>query len=254
MSGREAAPNRNLAFFSTQQKSLFTGFFRSIGGVAPIGRVFIVASDDKAVAAAKTAALRATKSEVQATSFSALGFLQVPVSFREIAHRITDRMGLAHDGAILAVDMSWGLQTNSAMANFEKWMVVAEDLAESTGLIMASLYNRRLLIDEQLLVALRGHPAVLTSTGIVANPHALPAALLTRGTLREQVDHWLSAISPELDRTPARRRFMRPKAPIRCGCCGARPKSRSRRTWIVASAGKSAASDGCVSIATTEAR
>jgi hypothetical protein len=88
MSGREAAPNRNLAFFSTQQKSLFTGFFRSIGAVAPIGRVFIVASDDKAVDAAKTAALRATKSEVQATSFSALGFLQVPVSFREIAHRI----------------------------------------------------------------------------------------------------------------------------------------------------------------------
>jgi hypothetical protein len=104
MSGREAAPNHNLAFFSTQQKSLFTGFLRSIGAVAPIGRVFIVASDDKAVDAAKTAALRATKSEVQATSFSALGFLQVPVSFREIAHRITDWMGLAHDGAILAVD------------------------------------------------------------------------------------------------------------------------------------------------------
>ncbi len=207
MSGREAARNGNLAFFSTQQKSLFAGFFRSIRAVAPVERVFIVASDDKAVAAAKNAALRVTKSEVQAKSFSALGFLQVPVSFREIAHRITDWMGLAHEGAILAVDMSWGLQTNSAMANFEKWMVVAEDLAESTGLTVASLYNRRLLIDEQLLVALRGHPAVLTSTGIVTNPHALPAALLTRGTLREQVDHWLGAISPELDRTPVQAPF-----------------------------------------------
>jgi hypothetical protein len=51
------------------------------------------------------------------------------------------------------------------------------------------------------------HPAVLTSTGIVANPHALPAALLTHGTLREQVDHWLGAISPELDRTPAQAPF-----------------------------------------------
>jgi two-component SAPR family response regulator len=207
MSGREAARNRNLAFFSTQQKWLFTGFFRSIGAVAPVARVLIVASDDKAVAAAKSSALRATKSEVQAKSFAALGFLQVPVSFREIAQRITDWIGVASDGAILAVDMGWGLQTNSAMANFEKWMVVAEDLAESTGLIVASLYNRRLLIDEQLLVALRGHPAVLTSTGIVANPHALPAALLTRGTLREQVDHWLGAISPELDRMPVQAPF-----------------------------------------------
>jgi two-component SAPR family response regulator len=138
--------------------------------------------------------------EVQVKSFSALGFQRVPVSFREIANRITDWIGLAHQGAILAVDMSWGLQTNSAMANFEKWMVVSEDLVERTGLIVASLYNRRLLIDEQLFVALRGHPAALTASGIVANPHALPAALLTRGTLREQIDHWLGAISPELDR------------------------------------------------------
>jgi hypothetical protein len=54
-------------------------------------------------------------------------------------------------------------------------------------LIVAWLYNRRLLIDEQPLIALRGHPSVLTSTGILTNPHTLPAALLTRGTLREHV-------------------------------------------------------------------
>jgi Bacterial transcriptional activator domain len=204
MSRRKATLRRNWAYFSTQQKALFSGFFCALGGVAPAGRVFIVASDDKAVTAAKSAALRATNAKVEAKDFSALGFLRVPVSFREIADRITDWIGVRHQGAILAVDMSWGLQTNTAMANFEKWMVVAEDMAENTGLTVASLYNRRLLIDEQLHVALRGHPTVLTSVGIVANPHALPAALLTRGTLREQVDHWLGAISPELDRTPVR--------------------------------------------------
>jgi two-component SAPR family response regulator len=207
MSRRQRASNRNLAFFATQQKSLFTGFFCSIEAAVSIGPVFIVASDDKGVEVAKRAALRATKSEVQAKSFSALGFLQVPVSFREVAHRITDWIASTHKGAMLAVDMSWGLQTNSAMANFEKWMVVAEDLAERAGVVVASLYNRRLLIDEQLLVALRGHPAVLTSTGIVANPHALPAALLTRGTLREQVDHWLATISPEFEQTPVQAPF-----------------------------------------------
>ena len=82
MSRRRPALNRNLAFFATQQKSLFTGFFCSIEAAVSIGRLFIVASDDKAVEVAKRAALRARKSEVQAKSFSALGFLQVPVSFR----------------------------------------------------------------------------------------------------------------------------------------------------------------------------
>jgi two-component SAPR family response regulator len=201
MASVERLPERNWAYFSTQQKSLFTGFFRSIRGEVRNRRIFIVASDGNAVEAAKNFVRRPAGSDVEARSFAEIGFLQVPVSFREIANRVADWLGPGPAGSLLAVDMSWGLQTNSAIANFEKWMVVAEDLARNKGLTVVSLYNRRMLIDEQLLVALRGHPAVLTSSGVVANPHALPAALLTRGTLREQVDHWLRAISPELDRT-----------------------------------------------------
>jgi two-component SAPR family response regulator len=204
MFGPEAAREHNLAFFSNQQKSLFAEFFRAARYVAPGGRFFVVASDAKAVAAAKASAARQVRARAEGKDFADLAFLQVPASFREIARRITDWIGSvrADSRAVLAVDMGWGLETNSAMANFGKWMVVAEDLADRTGMTVVSLYNRRLLIDEQLLVALRGHPAVLTSSEIVANPHWLPAALLTRGTLREQVDHWLGAISPKLGQTP----------------------------------------------------
>jgi hypothetical protein len=35
----------------------------------------------------------------------------------------------------------------------------------------------------------------------------LPAALLTRGTLREHVDHWLGALCSEFDRTPVQAPF-----------------------------------------------
>jgi two-component SAPR family response regulator len=199
---RDLADHRNWAYFSAQQKSLFSGFFRSIKSRVSGRRVFIVASDDRAAEFLKKAAPRAMGIQITAKSFADMGFLQVPVSFREVASRIMDWVGGGHVEAFLAVDMSWGLHTNSALANFEKWMIVAEDLAKHTGLTITSLYNRRLLIDEQLLVALRGHPAVLTSTGLAANPHALPAMVLTRGTLREQVDYWLGTISPELDRTP----------------------------------------------------
>jgi len=231
MSHRKGTQSRNLAYFSTRQKFLFTEFFRSLAGVAPMRRVYIVTSDDNAAAAAKSLTALARKSEVQVKSFSTLGFQRVPVSFREIAHRLTDWIGPAHQDAILAVDMSWGLATNSAMANFEKWMVVAEDMVERTGLTVASLYNRRLLIDEQLFVALRGHPAVLTASGIVPNPPALPAALLTRGTLREQIDHWLGAISPELDRTPNPAPFHAAAPPPTNSptCSGRNPRASRRR-------------------------
>ena len=75
---------------------------------------------------------------------------------------------------------------------------VVEAIVAKAPLAAVSLYNRRLLIDEQLLVALRGHNAFLTPTGIVANPHWLPAQLLRRGTLRQQIDFWLGAVSSDL--------------------------------------------------------
>src|ERR1700761_4284403 len=127
----ERLPERNWAYFSTQQKSLFTGFFRSIKGEIRNRRIFIVTSEGKAVEAAKNSVRRTTGSDVEARSFAEIGFLQVPVSFREIANRVADWLGQDPAGSLLAVDMSWGLQTNSAIANFEKWMVVAEDLARN---------------------------------------------------------------------------------------------------------------------------
>ena len=64
------------------------------------------------------------------------------------------------------------------------------------------------------------------ASGVVANPHWLPAELLTHGTLRQQIDHWLGSLAPELaDGRPPR--SMPPRVPIRCGCSGAPPRSPS---------------------------
>ena len=197
----------NLAFFSTQQKSLFAGFAKAQQTFVGAERIFVIAANDKAIAAVGRLAKRLNSSVVvEGKSFSELAFLRVPISFREVASRIDGWMASASgegaSPAILAVDMSWGLETNSAAANFESWTAVAEDLASRSKIAVASLYNRRVLIDEQLLAALRGHPLVLTGSGIVENPHWLPANLLVRGTLREQVDYWLGTVSPELGLDP----------------------------------------------------
>ena len=70
MSHRKGTQSRNLAFFTTPQKFLFTEFFRSLAGVAPMRRVFIVTSDDDTAASRQEPTAPARKSEVQVKSFS----------------------------------------------------------------------------------------------------------------------------------------------------------------------------------------
>lgn len=191
----------NLAFFTTQQKTLFQDFLKSYHAIARPRRVFVVAADAKATAGMERFAKRLDKTlVVEGKSFADMAFLRVPISFRDVAARIEAWIASTRTkgAALLVLDMSWGLETNSATANFESWPALAEALADRSGLSVASLYNRRVLIDEQLLVALRGHPQILTSGGLVDNPHWLPARLQSRGALREQVDFWLGGLSPEL--------------------------------------------------------
>ncbi len=133
-----------------------------------------------------------------ALSGEELGFVRVPISFAAVEQELAVRLRRADECVALMVDMGWGLQTASATANFEGWMAVAQDLAHKFGRVVVSLYNRSLLIDEHLLVALRGHPAVLAPEGIVANPHWLPPQLFAKGTLREHVDFWLGGLAPSL--------------------------------------------------------
>jgi len=200
--------HRNLAFFVTRQKSLFNGLAAAATGPLAATHAYVVAADDNVTGSARAALRRRDRSiRFEPRRFDELGFLQVPISFREIARRLHTWLAPVADdeqtNAVLAIDMSWGLQTNSAAANFENWMAVAEDLASRLNISVLSLYNRRLLIDEQMLAAIRGHPGILTASSIVNNPHWLPANLLNHGTLRQQIDHLLRTTVPELDDVPA---------------------------------------------------
>lgn len=197
--------SNNLAFFVTRQRSLFRTF---AAAALPATHVLVVVLDDKIAATARAALRRSDRSIFfESKRFDELGFLKVPISFREIARRLHDWLAsVVSDKRIqpaLAVDMSWGLQTNSAAANFENWMAVAEELSSRLNVSVISLYNRRILIDEQMLAAIRGHPGILTATGVISNPHWLPAQLLNQGTLRQQIDHLLRTTVPDLDDIPA---------------------------------------------------
>lgn len=191
------APGESLAYFGTRQGELLRGF-------AVLARQHLNATtlihiapsaDDKARRSRSVGGLR-----LQRLSAETIGFERVPISFARIEKDLAAHLAGTPEGTVVAVDMGWGLQTASATANFEGWMGVAQDLARDSRRAIVSLYNRSLLIDEHLLAALRGHPAILTPEGVVRNPHWLPPQLTTSGTLREQVNFWLGGLAPSLVR------------------------------------------------------
>ncbi len=187
----------SLAFFGTKQGDLLRNFARlakeHLGAVniLHVGQILQTTSGRRAAVAGL---------HPQTLAPDELGFERVPISFPLVERELAARLGGMPEATVLAVDMGWGLQTASATANFESWMGVAQNLVETTGRPVVSLYNRSLLIDEQLLAALRGHPTVLAPEGIVPNPHWLPPMLSARGILREQVNFWLGGIAPSLAR------------------------------------------------------
>jgi two-component SAPR family response regulator len=206
MTTGDRAPAANLAFFVSRQRSLFAEFLdAAIEQLAP-ARILIVTADGKSPFKPRAAGGRRGKNiPILCKAYAELSFLDVPISFGRVERQIESWLEAGEPAAatVLAIDMGWGLETNSAAANFERWTLVADRLAMRPGLHVVSLYNRSLLIDEQLLAALRGHPGILTPTGVAANPHWLPARLLTQGTLREQIDHWLGEILPDSGEMPA---------------------------------------------------
>ncbi len=191
----------NLAMFSAGAALTASELAAAIGQLT--GRTRLFAVTEQALQPEKKRGSRGPAPlPVLRLGFDAAGFLETPLSFKTTLKRISSwaksvAPEVPDETRVLAIDMSWVLATNSATANFETWMEIAETLAEDLAYPVISIYNRRLMIDEQMLTALRGHPRILTPNGIFPNPHALPARLLTRGTLRQQVDHWLNGISPE---------------------------------------------------------
>ena len=187
----------SLAFFGTKQGELLRGFARiahdhlGTTGIVHVGTL-LKTPTGRAASISGIVPVTITPED--------LGFERVPISFTRVEKELAARLADTREGTVLAVDMGWGLQTASATANFENWMEIAQNLAEASGRTVVSLYNRSLLIDEHLLAALRGHPAVLAQEGVVPNPHWLPPQLYARGTLREQVNFWLGGIAPSLVR------------------------------------------------------
>ncbi len=161
---------------------------RTIGGALSLSHVLVVTDDLE---------LMRSAGPERRMSIVASGLSDVPVRFDEVR----SRLGLAAqdlDGcSAIVVDMRWGMGSVSAAANFERWGGQCDRLVAQLGIPVISVYKSELLVEDQLLAALRGHSHFLSPSGAYSNPYWLPPDYLTGASLTKQAQFLLGRIVPE---------------------------------------------------------
>ncbi len=133
--------------------------------------------------------------------FSQAGLDDVPIKLAEVSERIQAAVGTTRPVSVIIVDMRWGTGTVSATANFERWGGLCDRIAEDAQVSIVSVYARSLMIEDQLLAALRGHSHFLAPSGLYDNPFWLPPAYQTGATISQQIGFVLGRLVPDYEDT-----------------------------------------------------
>lgn len=99
--------------------------------------------------------------------------------------------------ACLIVDMTWCLNMSWGSRAVEHWGALADQASEQLGISVVSMYNKELIVEEQMQAAFRVHRHFLAPSGCYENPHWMPRDLIERGTLDVQLGFLLGRIVPE---------------------------------------------------------
>lgn len=124
-----------------------------------------------------------------------LGSLQIEpeVSLAQIRQTLE---GLGKLGAIV-VDMDWALASARGARSIDVWGEIAERLCARPSVAVISIYNKELLIEDQLRSAFRAHQQFLAPSGLYENPHWMPAEIAQASTLDEQLGFMLGRVVPD---------------------------------------------------------
>lgn len=131
--------------------------------------------------------------------FTQAGLDDVPIKLAEVSGRIQTAVQATRAISVIIVDMRWGTGTVSATANFERWGGFCDRIAEDTQISIISVYTRGLMIEDQLLAAVRGHSHFLAPSGLYDNPFWLPPAYQTKATISQQIGFVLARLVPDYE-------------------------------------------------------
>lgn len=131
--------------------------------------------------------------------FTQVGLDDVPIKFAEVSGRIQSAVKKQHAVFGIIVDMRWGAGTVSATANFERWGGLCDRITQDTQVSVVSIYARSLMIEDQLLAAVRGHSHFLAPSGLYDNPFWLPPAYQIGATISQQIGFVLGRLVPDYE-------------------------------------------------------
>ena len=130
-------------------------------------------------------------------NFTQMGLDDVPINLAEISARLQAAAQEAPAVPVIIVDMRWGAGTVSATANFERWGGFCDRIAANIRISIVSVYARGLMIEDQLLAAIRGHSHFLAPSGLYDNPFWLPPAYQSGATMSQQIGFVLGRLVPD---------------------------------------------------------
>lgn len=133
--------------------------------------------------------------------FSKVGLDDIPIKMAEVSGRIQAAVEAMPSVSVVIVDMRWGAGTISATANFERWGGFCDRISEDTQVPIVSIYARSLMIEDQMLAAVRGHSHFLAPSGLYDNPFWLPPAYQTGATISQQIGFVLGRLVPDYEDT-----------------------------------------------------
>ena len=131
--------------------------------------------------------------------FTQAGLDEVPINLAKVSGCIQTAVHAAQAVSVVIVDMRWVSGTVSATANFERWGGFCDTIAADTQVSIVSVYARGLMIEDQLLAALRGHSHFLAPSGLYDNPFWLPPAYQTGATISQQIGFVLARLVPDYE-------------------------------------------------------
>ena len=131
--------------------------------------------------------------------FTAAGLDDTPIKLLDVSARIKAALPGAGPPSAIVVDMRWGLRTVSAAANFDRWGGLCDQIAETAGATVVSVYGTSLLIEDQLIAAMSGHSHFVAPSGVYENPFWLPPKYQSGATVSQQIGFVLGRLVPDYD-------------------------------------------------------
>jgi DNA-binding SARP family transcriptional activator len=182
----ESSPEVNAALFCDFREVRFQALaLTRVTG----GQTAIVISDDPGFAPALQATVRLRAAEA--------GLDALPVDPEEVLTRLRERLARLAPVDCVVIDMTWAVSAAMGADSIAAWATIAERLCARPGVAVISVYDKELLIEDQLQAAFAAHQQFLAPSGLYENPHWLPTEIRRESTLDEKLGFMLGRVVPD---------------------------------------------------------